>query len=373
MVVFDTFLGGLNQGLLWAIMAIGVYISYRILDFADLTVEGSFATGGATAAITMTLCKDFVAKGAGQGILISIVALLIAMILGGLAGLVTGLLNTKLKIAPILSGILTMTGLYSINMLIMGLGTGNIRASLGIGSTGTLFTKIGEFMPIGRNWVIFIVGILAVAAVIGMIYWFFGTETGSAMRATGNNEKMAKAQGINTQSSKILGLVISNAFVALSGAFVTFQQSNASNTMGVGSIVAGLAAIIIGEGILSSKFPFWVRLISVALGSIIYRIIISFIYLAGVSTEYVKLLTAIIVVIALTIPLIQEKIAKKFGKGKKGNNTPTDGGNSSNDAVQSENQTADSNGESIVQMDKDTDINQETVPNDSVTASVEEV
>ena len=239
MVIFDTFLGGINQGLLWAIMAIGVYISYRILDFADLTVEGSFATGGATAAIIMTLSKSFVSKGAGEGILMSIVALIVAMLLGGLAGLVTGILNTKFKIAPILSGILTMTGLYSINMVIMGIGSGNIKANLGIGSTGTIFTKIEEFMPIGRNWIIFIVGILAIAAVIGMIYWFFGTETGSAMRATGNNEKMAKAQGINTQASKILGLVISNAFVALSGAFVTFQQSNASNTMGVGSIVAG--------------------------------------------------------------------------------------------------------------------------------------
>ncbi|MDE6884788.1 MAG: ABC transporter permease, partial [Clostridia bacterium] len=207
MVIFDTFLGGINQGLLWAIMAIGVYISYRILDFADLTVEGSFATGGATAAIIMTLSKSFVSKGAGEGILMSIVALIVAMLLGGLAGLVTGILNTKFKIAPILSGILTMTGLYSINMVIMGIGSGNIKANLGIGSTGTIFTKIEEFMPIGRNWIIFIVGILAIAAVIGMIYWFFGTETGSAMRATGNNEKMAKAQGINTQASKILGLV----------------------------------------------------------------------------------------------------------------------------------------------------------------------
>ena len=324
MVFFETLLSGTNQGLLWAIMAIGVYISYRILDFADLTVEGSFATGGSTAAIVMTLCKSFVAKGSGQGILIAILAMLIATIMGGLAGLVTGLLNTKLKIAPILAGILTMTGLYSVNMLIMGLGSGSAKSNLGLGSVGTLFTKIEDFMPIGRNWIIFIVGFLAVAIVIGAIYWFFGTETGSAMRATGNNEKMAKAQGINTQSSKILGLVLSNAFVALSGALITFQQNNATNTMGVGSIVAGLAAIIIGEGIISGKFPFWARLLSVALGSVIYRIIISFIYLAGINAEYVKLLTAILVVIALAIPLIKDKINKSTRKSKK------NGGNSDN-------------------------------------------
>ncbi len=332
MVFFETLLSGTNQGLLWAIMAIGVYISYRILDFADLTVEGSFATGGATAAIIMTLSKDFVAKGAAQGVFMAIIALFVAMVVGGLAGLVTGLLNTKLKIAPILAGILTMTGLYSINMFIMGIGSGNVKSNLGLGSIGTLFTKIEDFMPIGRNWVIFIVGALSVAAVIGLIYWFFGTETGSAMRATGNNEKMAKAQGINTQGSKILGLVLSNAFVAVSGALITFQQSNASNTMGVGSIVAGLAAIIIGEGIISGKFPFWARLMSVALGSVIYRIIISFIYLAGVNSEYVKLLTAVLVVVALSIPLIKEKISKTARKSKKTGS----GGNADNNSVKEE-------------------------------------
>lgn len=316
-MIFQTLLTGIDQGLLWAIMAIGVYISYRILDFADLTVEGSFATGGATAAITMTLCEGFVSKGSGQGVFIAIVAMLIAMIIGGLAGLVTGLLNTKLKIAPILSGILTMTALYSVNMFIMGLklGKGNALANLALDST--LFTKISEFMPINRNWIIFIVGFIAVAIVVGLLYWFFGTETGSAMRATGNNEKMAMAQGINTQSSKILGLVLSNAFVALSGALIAFQQSNATNTMGVGSIVAGLAAIIIGESILSDKFPFWARLLSVALGSIIYRIIISFIYLTGINTDYVKILTSALVVVFLAIPLIKERVGKMQKKSNK--------------------------------------------------------
>ncbi|MDE6757704.1 MAG: ABC transporter permease [Clostridia bacterium] len=324
-MIFQTLLTGIDQGLVWAIMAIGVYISYRILDFADLTVEGSFATGGATAAITMTLCEGFVSKGSGQGVFIAIIAMLIAMIIGGFAGLVTGLLNTKLKIAPILSGILTMTALYSVNMFIMGLklGFNNALASLAINDT--LFTKIGEFMHIGRNWIIFIVGFIAVAIVVGLLYWFFGTETGSAMRATGNNEKMAMAQGINTQSSKILGLVLSNALVALSGALVAFQQSNATNIMGVGSIVAGLAAIIIGESIISGKFPFWARLLSVALGSIIYRIIISLIYLTGINTDYVKLLTSALVIVFLAIPLIKEKVGKMPRKNKKVNKSDNGG------------------------------------------------
>lgn len=307
-------------------MAIGVYISYRILDFADLTVEGSFATGGATAGIIMTFAKDFVAKGPAQGIFMAIIAILVATLMGGFAGLVTGLLHTKLKIAPILAGILTMTGLYSINLLIMGLDSGTAKSNLGLGSVGTLFSKIQEFMPISMNWITFIVGIIATAIVIALLYWFFGTETGSAMRATGNNEKMAMAQGVNTQNSKILGLIISNAFVGLSGALVAFQQSNASVTMGVGSIVIGLAAIIIGESIFSAKFPFWVRLISIAVGSVIYRIIISFIYLVGVNAEYVKLLTAILVVVALAIPLIKEKMGKLPRKSNKDGNISNGGG-----------------------------------------------
>lgn len=327
-VFFSTFLTGANQGLLWAVLAIGVYISYRILDFADLTVEGSFASGGATAGIIMSLAKDFVAKGAAAGMFMSVISILCAVVVGGLAGLVTGLLNTKLKIAPILAGILTMTGLYSVNLMIMGIGTGGAKNNIALGPIGTLFTKIGDVIPIPKNYIILIIGILTAAIVIAILYWFFGTEVGSAMRATGNNEKMAKAQGINTQNSKILGLVVSNALVALSGALVAHQQSNASVTMGVGAIVIGLAAIIIGESIISAKFPFWARLASIVIGSLIYRIIISYIYLAGVDSEYVKLLTAIMVVVALAIPLIKEKVGpiikKKREAKNKNANTPSD-------------------------------------------------
>lgn len=341
-VFFSTLLTGTNQGLLWAIMAIGIYISYRILDFADLTVEGSFASGGATSAIIMTLAKDFVAKSPGAGVFIAFISIICAVLVGGLAGLITGLLNTKLKIAPILSGILTMTGLYSVNLMIMGIGSGGAKNNVALGAIGTLFTKIGEVINIGKNYIVIIIGIVVVAAVIAILYWFLGTEVGSAMRATGNNEKMAKAQGINTQNSKILGLVVSNALVALSGALVAHQQANASVTMGVGSLVIGLAAIIIGESIISAKFPFWARLLSIVIGSVIYRIIISFIFLAGVNSEYIKLMSAILVIVILAIPLIKEQI-KKIIKKKNGSNsynksnTVQDAEDSQNDDKQSEN------------------------------------
>lgn len=320
MSILTTFLTGSNQGLLWAVMAIGVYISYRLLDFADLTVDGSFATGGSTAAIIVTSASEYIGESASRGMFIAIVALLAAVVSGGFAGLITGLLNTKLKIAPILSGIITMTGLYSVNMFIMGIGTGSLKSNLGMGSAGTLFTFARKIMPISLNWIVAIVAIIVVAIVMALLYWFCGTEIGSAMRATGNNEKMAKAQGINTQNSKILGLVLSNALVGLSGALVAFQQSNASVTMGVGAIVAGLAAIIIGESIIPDKFPFWARLLSLAIGSIIYRVIIAYIYWSDIDAEYVKLVTAVLVVLALCIPLIKDKIRlTNIKNGKTGN------------------------------------------------------
>lgn len=315
---FSTLLTSGNQGLLWAVMAIGVYISYRILDFADLTVEGSLASGGAIAAMIMTMSKEFVSQGAAQSIFMSVVSLIVAMAVGAVAGLITGLLNTKLKIAPILAGILTMTGLYTINMLIMGAGKGDPSNSLAFSGVDTLFSKFTSILTIPKNYVGLILGVLFGAGIIALLYWFFGTEVGSAMRATGNNERMAKAQGINTERYKILGLMVSNAFVALSGALIAHWSGNASVTMGTGSIVIGLAAIIIGESIISSKFPFWARLLSVAIGSIIYRIIIAFIMLAGLQAAYTNLLTAVLIIAALSIPVIKQKVKGKvkFGKGK---------------------------------------------------------
>ena len=235
--IFSTLLTSSDQGLLWAVMAIGVYVSYRILDFADLTVEGSLSSGGAIAAMVMTMSKDFVSQGAAQSIFMSIVSLLAAMAVGALAGAITGLLNTKLKIAPILSGILTMTGLYTINMLIMGAESGDPSNNLAFKGVNSIFAEFVRITNIPKNYIGMILGVVFVAAIIGLLYWFFGTEVGSAMRATGNNERMAKAQGVNTERYKILGLMVSNAFVALSGALIAHWQGNASVKIGSRSIV----------------------------------------------------------------------------------------------------------------------------------------
>lgn len=287
--MLNTILGGINQGLLWAVLAIGVYVSFRLLDFADLTCEGSFAWGGAMAAVLM---QQYGWNG--------IPACLIALIVGGVAGLITALLNTKLKIAPILSGIITLTAMYSVTLITMG-----NKASIGLLDVPLFYSWIPGVKSI---YAILIMGIIIIAAVIAAMYWFFGTEVGSAIRATGMNEKMSRAQGINTDNTKIIGLVISNALIALSGALVAQEQGTASWSLGQGAIVAGLAAVIIGEAIIPGNRNFAVTLIGVTLGSIIYRIIYSLVYYFGLPTEYIKLSTAVLVVIALCLPMIKVKV-----------------------------------------------------------------
>lgn len=302
MEFLNMILSGTNQGILWGIMALGVYITFRLLDFADLTVEGSFATGGAVAAILIANKCD------------PLVACLVALIAGAAAGAVTGLLNTKLKIPPILAGILTMTGLYTINLLIMG-----NKSSVAILPTQSMFAFVeGWFKVIPRTYIILMIGLVISAIVVGASYWFFGTEIGSSIRATGANEKMCRAQGINTDSTKILGLMISNAFVAFSGALIAQQQGTGNLTMGVGAIVIGLASVVIGETIVSSKRNFMARLISIFLGSVIYRLIITIVYYLGLGTEYTKLLTAVIIVIALSLPALKGK----FSANKRTKNAP---------------------------------------------------
>ncbi len=287
--MLNTILGGINQGLLWAVLAIGVYVSFRLLDFADLTCEGSFAWGGAMAAV-------LIQQHGWNGI----PACLIALIVGGVAGLITALLNTKLKIAPILSGIITLTAMYSITLITMG-----NKASIGLLDVPLFYSWIPGMKSI---YAILIMGIIIVAAVIAAIYWFFGTEIGSAIRATGMNEKMSRAQGINTDNTKIIGLVLSNALIALAGALVAQEQGTASWSLGQGAIVAGLASVIIGEAIVPANRNFAVTLIGVTLGSIIYRIIYSLVYYFGLPTEYIKLSTAVLVVIALCLPMIKTKV-----------------------------------------------------------------
>ena len=277
--------------MIYAVLALGVYISFRLLDFADLTCEGSFAFGGMLSAALMD-----------SAAIHPILAAIIAMIVGSLAGFITGILNTKFKIPPILSGIITMTGLTSINFMIAG------RATIGVTNSFV------SWLPLSRSYALLIGGLLVCVIIVAVLYWFFGTELGAAIRATGANEKMARAQGINTSAKKIIALMISNALIALSGALVSQYQFNATTTMGTGMIVVGLAAIIIGETLIPAKRNFAVSLISVIIGSIIYYIIYQFVIMAGLQAEYVKLISAIIIVFALCLPMIKTffiKVGKK--------------------------------------------------------------
>ena len=296
MVLLNTFISGVDQGLLYAVLALGVYITYRLLDFADLTCEGSFSMGAMLSAV---LIAD---NGAHP-----ILAAFVTIFVGAAAGLVTGILNTKFKIPPILAGILTLTMLTTINILV---GTG--RASVSV--VGGNFASWLGFEREQTMFGVLISGLMISAILIGVLYWFFGTEMGASIRATGANEKMARAQGINTSAKKIIALMISNALIALSGALYSQYMGTATVTLGTGAIVIGLAAVIIGETLIPSKRSFAVSLLSVIIGSVIYFIIYQFVILAGLPSDYIKLITAIIIVLALCLPMIKTffiKIGKK--------------------------------------------------------------
>lgn len=281
--------GALSQGVLWGLMALGVYITYRILDIADLTVDGSFATGGAVCAVCVVNGVD------------PILALLLATIAGAVAGFVTGFLHTKCEIPAILAGILTQIGLYSINLRIMG------RSNTPLLKSETLFKNISEMTGLSSTWTALIIGIIVTVVIVAILYWYFGTEIGSAIRATGNNEQMVRALGVNTSVTKILGLMIGNALISLSGALVTQSQGYADIKMGIGAIVIGLASIVIGEVIFGQKGNFAFRLTSIIVGSIIYRIIVAIVLQMGMNTDDLKILTAILVAIALSVPVLISK------------------------------------------------------------------
>jgi putative tryptophan/tyrosine transport system permease protein len=284
-------MGAVSLGLLWAIMTIGVFITYRLLKIADLTVEGSIAMGGAIGALSIT-----------SGIN-PYLAVLFAMFGGMLAGLITGLLHTKLKIPALLSGILTMIALYSINLRIMG------RANISLLKQDTVYT-VFENLGLNHQLSVMLVGLIVVFGFIGILYWFFGTEIGSAIRATGDNPNMARAQGINTNIAIIFGLMISNSLVAVSGALIAQSQSFADIQMGIGSIVIGLASVIIGE-VLFGKKNFFSRLVGLAMGAITYRIIIAIVLKLGMQPNDLKLFTAITVALALALPVIRHYFAKQ--------------------------------------------------------------
>lgn len=287
--------GALSQGVLWGIMALGVYITYKVLDIADLTVDGSFALGG-------SVCAICIVNGMHP-----MPAILLAIAAGGIAGAVTGLLHAVFDIPAILAGILTQLGLYSINLRIMG------RSNTPLLKVETIVDKFGKLFPEMKNsYMSLLIGILAVVIVTLILYWFFGTEVGSEIRATGNNEAMVKALGGNTRLMKAMGLAISNGLVALSGALVCQSQGYADVNSGQGAIVTGLAAIVIGNVLFGWGKSFGMKMFSVVAGSVIYRIVIAVVMQAGwVDTSDTKLFSALLVAVALAVPVLIERHRNK--------------------------------------------------------------
>lgn len=289
--------GAVAQGLIWGIMAIGVYITYRVLDIADLTVDGSLCTGGAVCIMLML---------AGYNVWISMLA---ATAAGLITGLMTGIFHTFMGIPAILAGILTQLSLYSINLKIMGKSNQSINVDKFDLLVSLRWVKEAAF----HNPLIMV--LMATIILIAVLYWFFGTELGCGIRATGSNPNMSRAQGINTDFNKVLGLMISNGLVALSGALLTQYQGFADVSMGRGAIVIGLAACIIGEAVFGRVFHnFALRLLAVSFGSIIYYIVIQIVLVLGLDANLLKLLSAMVVAIFLAIPYWK---GKYFSKGAK--------------------------------------------------------
>ena len=283
--MLDLVISTFATGFLWSLLSIGVFITYRILDIADLSVEGTYPLGAAVAAVCIA--------GGGSPLL----AIALAMLAGMIAGMVTGLLHTKLKIPALLAGILTMIALYSINLKVMG------KANVSILGEGTVYTYFMD-MGLSRSNATLVVGVLVTVIIVLACYLFFGTEIGASIRATGDNQQMIRAQGVNTDNTIILGLVISNG---ITGALIAQSTAFADVGMGTGTIVIGLASVIIGE-VLFGRRSFLNWLIAVVLGSIVYRVVIAIVLWLGLDSNDLKLLTAIIVAIALSMPLIKDKM-----------------------------------------------------------------
>ncbi|NLL94049.1 MAG: ABC transporter permease [Clostridiales bacterium] len=298
-VLFNSMPGAVAQGLIWGIMAIGVYITYKILDVADLTVDGSLATGGAVCVVMITNGYDVW------------IALLAATIAGMLAGFATGILHTFMGIPAILAGILTQISLYSVNLVIMG--KSNLPLNTNIYKVLVSLRNIKESI-LTKN-TLFVLAIITVV-LIAILYWFFGTELGCSLRATGCNPNMSRAQGINTNFTKVLGLMLSNALVAFSGALLVQYQGFSDVNMGRGAIVIGLAAVVIGEAIFSRIFRnFALQLLATVFGSIIYYAVFQVVTWLRLDTDLFKLFTAIIVALFLAFPYWK---GKYFSKPKKG-------------------------------------------------------
>ena len=288
------------QGLLWALLALGVFITFRILDVADLTVEGSFPMGAAISAVLITMGVN------------PWITVIVAGIGGMIAGAVTGWIHTKLKIPALLAGILTMIALYSVNLHIMG------KANISLLRMDTVYSAIHS-MGISNAVALTIIGVVVTVVVGLFLFWFFGTELGTSIRATGVNPQMIRAQGVNTDTMIVLGLLLSNGFVAVSGALIAQSQGFADIGMGVGTIVIGLASVIIGEVLFASSTvvrklfgnsSFVLSLVAVVFGSIIYRIVIATVLYLGMPPNDLKLFTAILVALALSLPTWQGKFRR---------------------------------------------------------------
>lgn len=289
--------GACAQGIIWGIMAVGVYLTFKVLDLADLTVDGSFGTGGAV----LVVCTI-----AGMNIWL---AMLLAFLAGCIAGLVTGILHTKFGIPAILAGILTQLALYSVNLRIM---SGRANVALNIDEYGILVSL--RYIPKS-----ILVGGAFALVIIGLLYWFFGTELGAGVRATGCNEAMARANGINTGFNKVLGLVLSNGIVALSGGLLAQYQGFADINMGRGAIVIGLAAVIIGDVIFGKLFKnFALRLLAAVLGGVIYYIVIQLVLQMGLNANDLKLFSALVVALFLGVPYWKRQLGAKHVKTNKG-------------------------------------------------------
>lgn len=292
--MLDIILSGISQGLLWSIMAIGVFITFRILDIADLSAEGAFPMGAAVCALCIV--ND-----------INPIVVTIAGMLGGmLAGLVSGFLHTKMKIPALLTGIITLTGLYSINLLVLG------RSNVSFALKNTLVTMVTR-LGLNKLSAVLLIGIVCVGLVILILYLFLNTQLGLALRATGDNEAMGQANSIKVDRMKMLGYMIGNGLIALSGALLAQNNGYADLNMGVGTIVIGLASIILAE-VMIKYLPLGKRLWSIVLGSVLYRMIIVFILTTDIDAQMIKLVSAILLALILYVPELRAKLGVKASK-----------------------------------------------------------
>ena len=299
--MFTALVGAIAQGILWGAMVLGVYITYKLLDIADLTADGSFAFGGCVCAVMIVNFK-----------MNPLLALVFATFAGMLAGFVTGVLHTIFEIPAILAGILTQISLWSINLRVMG------KSNIPLLKTDTIFSWLTDATGVGNAVSGVILGGIIIVFIIIILYWFFGTELGSSLRATGNNEAMIRALGVNTGHAKLLALIISNGLIGLSGGLIVQSQKYADINAGTGAIVIGLAAIVIGEVVIGKVISFWMKLLAAVVGSIVYFVIRSIVLQLGMDANDMKMLSAIIVALALAVPVMSAKIKANRAYSPKG-------------------------------------------------------